>query len=379
MISSSIKLLLRKDKKNSVGLHPIYLRITVNRKSSYVSTGHYISEKYWDNQYEQLKDGHINADLINADLNAKKREALDRVIRYQVSGRPVTAAQLKKESKGGTGTNIFEFAEKFKSRIAGRREESTLQNYDKHLNRLEQYHGSRNLIFEEIDDLFLSNYEAALRREELSPGYIYLLLRAIRILFNAAKAEKVTDHYPFATYELPDPNPKAKEYLSIAEIKKLENHLGNLDGKAQSSALYFLLGCYTGLRVSDWRRFSVKEMIRDSWIRLHAKKNGAWVSMPVPPGLARILPMLSEIQLPKHEQEINYNLARILPEIGIHRHITTHCARHTFAVSFCADRGISCEVAAELMGITVEVCANTYYKITNYKIEAEVRKAWEFL
>lgn len=73
------------------------------------------------------------------------------------------------------------------------------------------------------------------------------------------------------------------------------------------------------------------------------------------------------------------NLARILPEIGIHRHITTHCARQTFAVSFCADRGISCEVAAELMGITVEVCANTYYKITNYKIEDEVSKAWEFL
>lgn len=379
MLKSSVKLLLRTDKTNREGLHPIYLRIIINRKTSYLSTGHYALEKYWDEKSEQLKAGHLNADLINADLNSKKREAMGRLLDSQVSGETITAAQVKKASKSGPGNNIFDFAEDFKLKVAGKRDQATIDNYTKHIKRLELYHGSTNLTFEEIDETFLSSYESHLRKEGLQPGYIYLLLRAIRILFNAAREAKIITRYPFTAYELPDPDPKPKEYLTLLEVKKIEKLLPMLEGKPQASILYFLLGCYTGLRVSDWRLFNQKEMVRDGWIRLHAKKNGTWVSMPVPPGLERILPLLKKISIPKHEQEINLNLGRILPKVDVTRHITTHCARHTFAVTMCAERGISCEVAAELMGITVQVCASTYYKITNYKIEKEVVKAWKGL
>jgi site-specific recombinase XerD len=101
--------------------------------------------------------------------------------------------------------------------------------------------------------------------------------------------------------------------------------------------------------------------------------------MPMPPGLARIVPALMETKCLNSEQQINDLLRDLLPEIGITRHITTHCARHTFAVTMCAERGISCEVCAELMGITVQTCAETYYKVTNVKIEKEVVKAWKGL
>lgn len=378
MLRSSVKLVLRTAKTNREGLHPIYLRVTINRKSSFISTGHYCNKKYWDESTEQIKDGHLNADLINADLNAKKREALGRLVDSQVKGAPVTAAQIKRASKEVRGSNIFDFLEQFKKDVAGKRDRATMDNYTKHLKKLELYHGSRDLCFEEIDPAYLSAYEASLRAEGKQPGYVYLLLRGVRVLFNAARKKGVIDCYPFGQYQLPEPKPKPKEYLSLVEVKKLEKHLKELTGLKYASALYFLFGCYTGLRVSDWRRFNQREMVRDGWVRIAPKKTG-WVSMPIPPGLIRILPRLADTPTPKHEQEINDQLAVILPGIGITRHITTHCARHTFAVTMCAERGISCEVAAELMGITVKVCADTYYKITNYKIEKEVIAAWKGL
>ena len=101
--------------------------------------------------------------------------------------------------------------------------------------------------------------------------------------------------------------------------------------------------------------------------------------MPIPPGLGRLLPLFDTVPCIAYEQQINETLARVLPTVGITRHITTHSARKRFAISMCADRGISCEVAAELMGITVAVAVKHYYSVTNYKIEQEVKKAWRGL
>ena len=53
----SIKTVLRK-KKNSDGLYPIAIRITQNRKSSYLHIGQYIDFKYWDEANHQVKKSH---------------------------------------------------------------------------------------------------------------------------------------------------------------------------------------------------------------------------------------------------------------------------------------------------------------------------------
>jgi len=44
---ATVRVVLRK-KKNKEGLCPIAIRITRDRKSTFVSTGQYINEKYWD-------------------------------------------------------------------------------------------------------------------------------------------------------------------------------------------------------------------------------------------------------------------------------------------------------------------------------------------
>jgi integrase len=67
---------------------------------------------------------------------------------------------------------------------------------------------------------------------------------------------------------------------------------------------------------------------------------------------------------------------RTLKQLFKGKKITTHCARHTFAITMCAEAGISAETCAELMAITLKTCVDNYYKVTNLKIDKECEEAW---
>ena len=63
-MASSIKLILRK-KPNKQGLLPLVIRITKNRKSTYLYTGHYIDSEFWDETNRKVKKSHPNSLRLN--------------------------------------------------------------------------------------------------------------------------------------------------------------------------------------------------------------------------------------------------------------------------------------------------------------------------
>ncbi len=101
--------------------------------------------------------------------------------------------------------------------------------------------------------------------------------------------------------------------------------------------------------------------------------------MPVNAILKRNLPRMGKLQLSIEEPTINEKLKVIANKNEIPKHLTSHTGRHTFAISLCADRGISSETCAELMGITINTCVENYYRISNRKIDSETLKAWKGL
>lgn len=370
----SVKLLLYKHQANTVGQYPIYIRITINRKQSYISTGHFIDKKYWDEKAEQVKTGHMQACTINPDIASRKQTAIKLIIEHQVKGQLVTAAAVKKllTSKGNLH-NIFEFAEAFSKEVEHKREDSTLENYRKHLKVVELFHGSKSLSFEEITHDWLVTFEAHLRKS-VGGNYIYIIWKTLKTFFNAAIKRKLIDHYPFHTYENPEYEAPNKDYMTLKELDKLEELAdATTDVLKKQTLVYFLLGCYTGLRISDLKKFDIQKHVRDGRLYLRAKKNGEWVTMPVIGRLTRHLERVKVCALTKAEQELNKTLKKLIKG----KKITNHCGRHTFAITLCAEQGISAETCAELMGITLQTCVNNYYKVTNRKIDKECLAAWE--
>lgn len=371
----SVKLLLYTHQPNSNGQYPIYIRITINRKQSYISTGHFIDQKYWDEKKELVKPSWMQAVTINPDITSRKQALIKIIVDYQVKGQQVTAAQLKTLVANNTDRhNLFDFAESYVKEVQHKRGAGTLKQYKKYHKIIEGFHGSRSLTFEEINHDYLVAFEEYLRGKGFNGNYIHNIWKNLKAIFNAARKRKVTNCYPFDTYENPTYEAPTKDYLSAADLDKLEVMLPVAkNATIRQTITYFLLGAYTGLRVSDWYRFKVEDNIKDGRLYLRAKKNGEWVTMPVVGRLAQHLVAVRDCRLTITEQEMNRTLKQLLPG----RKITTHCGRHSFAITMCADKGISAETCAELMGVTLKTCVENYYRVTNRKIDKECMGAWE--
>ena len=379
----SVKLIHYTHQANAQGQFPIYIRITINRQQSYLSTGHFIPVKFWDEKTEQVKVGHLQAAFINPDIMSRKQAIIKIIVDHQVKGQQLTASALKTMVSNTRDLhNLFEFAESFIEEVRHKREDSTLENYRKHLKVVELFHGSRQFAFEEITHDWLVKFEAYLRnpvkegiakRDGLGGNYIHAIWKTVKTIFNAARKRRLITDYPFDVYENPEYKSPNKDYLTLDEIDSLEKQLdGPTTPLIKQTITYLLLGCYTGLRISDLQKFDVNKHIKDGRLYLRAKKNGEWVTMPVVGRLARHLEQVKDCPLTYAEQKLNEALKKLFPS----KRITNHCARHTFAITWCAERGISAETAAELMGITLATCVNSYYKVTNRKIDKECLAAW---
>lgn len=372
---------------NSRGLFPIYLRITIDRKSTHISTGDFISERQWDKKEEQVRNHPLEND-INARLRALKAKASNKFNERILAGKRISAKELKAVFTENTDLhNLFDFADLFLKEVQHKRSAKTIINYKRHLARFEDYNGGRQLFFEDIDQEWLTKYEYSLREKQvggqkktLSNNYIHAFFKTLKLLFNAAIKRGVITDYPFHRYENPIYVAPVKDYLTLEEISKIEDFADSTDDNMlKQASVYLLLGIATGLRISDWKLFDMAKSIKGGRLLLRAKKNGEWVTMPINDLLRRNLKRIEQTPLLLSENKVNVKLKKLATKIGISKTITSHTGRHTFATTLCADRGISSETCAELMGININTCVENYYRVSNRKIDNETLKAWEGL
>lgn len=378
----SVKLLLKKNKKNKLGQYPIYLRTTIDRKPTFISTSHFVAPSLWDAKNERVKETHISHSEINTDIFQKKNEILQSLIDASVKG-TIVSPETVKQMASVKLHNIFAFYDEYIKELKGKRSKETLRNYE-YIDLLETFHGSRKLSFEEINPVYLSRFENWLRsggiKSENPGNTITIIWSVIRRLFNAARKKEIITYYPFDKYE----NPKAaksriKERLSLEELDDWMKYARECKKTHKQYAWYFLLGCYSGLRVSDWYKFNYSKQVIGNDFVLRATKNKAMVTIPINNRLMEVLEEVRKMKLTKHSHNIGAGIKRIAKKLEIDKHLSPHCARHTFAVTICLDRGVSSETAAHLMGITLKTFIENYAFITSQKILSETTKAWKDL
>jgi site-specific recombinase XerD len=368
----------------------IYVRVTVNRKRSLISTKVKVFPSQWDKHGQKIIN-HPSRKQLNVTITNKLNQVLKSLNKREMEEVHYTAESIKNTVVGKDRTNIFVFAETYASEVGGKREQGTITNYGKHMRKLEVFVGSKELTFEEVDVDFLNRYESFLRKQvleykkgsrPLNNNYVHLLMRTFRKMFNAAKIKGLTSNYPFDAYEFPSVKPPMKDYLSIDEMKLFEELVETTANKSWKQAgIYLLFGCYTGLRISDWKLFNPATKIVENGKRilLRAKKNGEWVGMKISNPLQRNLKRMEATPLTMEEQTINEKLKEIAGDLKIKKKLTTHSGRHSFAITLCAELGISVESCAELMGITVKTCIDNYYRVSRVKLDNATDAAWNEL
>lgn len=354
----SIKVVLRK-KKTREDKYPLMVRITKDRKSTYISLGHDLHEHEWDAKAGRVKKSHPNSTRLNNLILAKTKELSDTLIDLQTQSKDTSVTAIRKQIKPQQSGTFFVQAAQFIENMRKEGKYNRVKTDETRIKHFRAFLGGADITFPEIDMPVLSRFRAYLKSErKVSERTIVNHLILIRTIYNHAIAGNIVDakHYPFGkgkiAIKFPD---SAKIGLVPSEVKALEQiDLSDNDYLNHARNVWLISFYFAGMRVSDVLRLKWSDFHDD---RLHYTmgKNRKAGSLKTPDKVLHILaqykgqPKKHDLIFPElkaldttndsyHVQRkisyavkrLNKALAVIAERAGITKPVTLHIARHTF-------------------------------------------------
>jgi integrase len=335
------------------GHQPIQIRINKGEKKSFKSTGIKVLPSLFENG--KVSSRHPKAREWNEKISTM-------IIQYQ-------AQALESQTKIKR-MEFFQYLDKVIPTL--QREPASIRQYNAQISKLKQYRSS--FYADEIDKDFLDGYKAFLKKRGNSHNTIWSSFKFLNMFVKMAKLDYLMEENPFDRYAMPVYNEPHKEYLTEKEVADLEKFLkGNVSDVVRETGTWFLIGCYTGLRISDIKAFSKAKNIIGDRLVIKTQKTKEVVGLPISPRLKRYFERVEYKKLSIHENTYNKLIKVIAAAAGINKHISSHTARHTAAM-LLANAGVSQEVTAAILGHKSLRHTATYYKIMNKRIDLELKK-----
>jgi integrase/recombinase XerD len=349
-------------KKNKKKIYTIKIAICLNRQNTWLITPHRIHVDQWDKKAGKVV-GHINARTMNADIRKRVTDKEAELMALNIQEIPITKAAIRGDKKAGRSFKSFA---------------KEIRDHRVEIPRIVNF-GGEGLMLRDIDPAWLRRFEAHERSRVDDEGNrcvndntISITMKYLAQIIGQAYKEKLIPENSFDAYNRPayiDP-----ERIWLVEEEKaaiLKLIVEGLRDPMRTTAIYFLLGCETGIRHSDWAAFNPDTMISTlpggvSILRLRARKNSGDVVMPIGPTLSRIIDLVRTAGRPFSLEQCNLQLKSIGPMAGLEKTLSTHKARHSFGY-LCASLGLPKSTTAELMAIGVKT-VEVYYHLSGQNI-----------
>lgn len=357
-MASNATITLRK-KPNLAGEFPLAIRITKNRKSSYIYIGHYVAAQYWDDRRRAVRPSHPNAGFLNGLLAAKLAETQKSLIKLQIDKKDVSVNRIKQSiTREAGGASFFDLAEAHLNTLIRDHKWSRYSTEKSYINHLKRFTRSNRLTFEELTELFLKEFKSYLIHQMgLSERTAINQFVFIRLLYNRAIRQGLAlrDNYPFGHGKIKIKFPETQKVgLTVAEIQTLEN-MDNLTSEERHALNVWLFSFYlAGIRISDVLTIKWGDLY-DGRLHYRMQKNAKLVSLQLPD---KIMPLLEPYEGFKESEEdfvfpdlkfadsgnsrrfrdqiklankhINAHLKKVAQKAGIQKKLTMHIARHSF-------------------------------------------------
>lgn len=281
----------------------------------------------------------------------------------------------------------------FINRIANRKNQYRKYAYKRVGNMLVEFARRERLEFNHIDKKFVEDFLNFLRKyrstkcgratlkktKPLSDGSIYEIFVIFSSILNTAVKHGIIQNNPI---KMLDSSIKPKEVKSKREFLTREELEAMIKTKADRYTKdIFLFSCYTGLRYSDVVSLSWEDIRKNGEsfsIVKNQKKTGGIVEVPLNRVAMSILPEIKEKGLvfgrEKAQTVVGYHVSRWAKAAGIKKHISFHCARHTFA-TLLISKGADIYTVSKLLGHTKITTTQIYAKV----VDESRRKAVELL
>ncbi len=286
---ANVKIILRKEVKKD-GTNPLAIRITKDRKSSYIYLEYSVKEKDWDKAAQRVKKSHPNSTRLNNYLIKKLSEANDNSLDLETKKSTVTAKAVSQSIKPKSKGTLFGQADLYLQRL---KEDGKFNRYSADSPRVKHLKAffKNDVAFSDITITQLERFKASLKSTgTLSERSAVNHLVVVRSIFSQAIKEGVCDskYYPFGKDKIKIKFPDSKKVgLSKEDVARIE--AANLTGQANHARNLWLISFYfAGMRVSDvlrlkWADFQGGRL----WYAMGKNDKGA--SLKVPEKVTQIL------------------------------------------------------------------------------------------
>jgi integrase len=346
-----------RQKKNKAGQLPIAIRITKDRKSTFLNTGQYIDEKFWDEKNRNVRKSHPNSKVINNFIVAKVAEANDKVLKSEMKPEYESVAEIRNKIVEKKGFDFFVVSNMHLQNLKNRNKHHQYDTEFGRLKKFKEFLGKDVLPFNTLNVALLKKFETyLLHNKKLSPRTVVNYLILIRTIYNLAIAESITDRglYPFGKGKMTIRIPESQKIgFSAEEIQKLENAKDITEAQQKAIHIWLISFYFAGIRVGDVLQLKWSDF-NDGRLLYRMNKNSKLVSLKIPEKAIEIFdyyksdsdddglifPQLRNISLndteevSKRTQSITRNLNRRLKiaskQLGIKKNISMHIARHSF-------------------------------------------------
>lgn len=379
----------RKKKSSKTKKGTIEIRIILNRKSYYISTGVRVLPQKWS-------DGFIidcaDAHELNTRLRILLRRCNDVVNQYIDEGMAINMEDVKRQTFAAiaatsTGRNdmlewIDEQIDKLNVGKGTRQHYATLQR------RLEEFGLMRrwsDLTTENIYlwDEWLHQLPSSRGSGRISDGGVYTYHKSLKALLSRAERFGKIQRNPYTQLrgQFKRGDKENLEYLTEEEMKAicdLDLETGSELGKARD---LFIFQMYTGMAYTDAQAFNIKlyKHIDGRWVSNNTRiKTGvSYVTELLPP----VVEMLerNDWQVPRlSNQSYNRTLKVVGEMAGISIRLHSHLARHTFATMMLAN-GAEIQNVSRMLGHASIKQTQRYAKVLAQSVHKDFEKVAEKL
>lgn len=309
-----------------------------------------VDPREWDERKEEMKPKADNARLINDHLHALvkriERAELEAEAEGRTFGREEIKAAAKGDDKPAAATVLDTICQMRDKSVAI--SPKTLSVYNAAIKALSDFltqAGKQDVATNRFTAENLAEFDKWMR-QTFKPTTVHQFHCVIRNFMSRAVKFEVITKSPYAQFNEPKAHTVRREMLTEMEVTRLENiDRSRLSTNEQVMLDRFLFSIYTGLRRGDNCRLSERDIRQESGglvlDMVTEKQQGKHIVLPLFAlfgGKAQEIAQRymnerhgAKTLFPEQANEPARILARIMAMVGVDRHISFHCARHTCA------------------------------------------------
>ena len=401
---STFKILfyINRQKTKADGKTTILCRITIDGKSSAITTGEECLPAEWNAKQGQTTDKRINKKLTEF------RELVENTYRDLLVSDGVVSVELIKNRLQGIATHPTTLLAMSKAELQSVKEcigkskaESTYQNLcysDKLLCEFVKDKGVKDIPVTIITEDLFEEYRFYLKKQGLAAATINRYLCWLSRLMFRAVSQRLIRCNPFENIKYEKEEKKIR-FLQKGDVMKLMAMTMN-DRGAEQARLMFVFSCFTGMAIADIENLEYRHIQTaadgQKYIRKERQKTKVEFVVPLHPIAEAI------IKHCKAEQERNGGIQSVKEEgktetmtdnlvfphdcsrsvmsaklsiagraCGIRERLSYHMARHTFG-TMSLSAGIPIESIAKMMGHASIASTQIYAQVTDNKISEDM-------